>query len=52
VARLELQLRGALPGSAASAGRELWVAGTLSELARQAAHALGWQLHELPDQSQ
>jgi len=52
VARLELQLRGALPGTAASAGRELWVAGTLSELARQAAHARGWQLHELPDQSQ
>jgi len=48
VARLEAQLRQALPASAASAARELWVAGRLSERARQAAQALGWQLLELP----
>jgi len=51
VARLELQLRQALPGSAAGAARELWVAGMLSEHARQAALALGWQLHEVADET-
>ncbi|MGO9884594.1 MAG: hypothetical protein ACLPV4_16460 [Solirubrobacteraceae bacterium] len=52
VARLDAQLTKALPGSAANAARELWVAGTLSARARAAAHDLGWQLHEVADQSE
>lgn len=52
VARLDAQLTKALPGSAANAARELWIAGTLSARARAAAHDLGWRLHEVADQSE
>jgi hypothetical protein len=52
VARLDAQLTKALPSSAANAARELWIAGTLSERARAAAHDRGWQLHEVADQSE
>ena len=51
VARLDAQLRAALPESG-NEPRELWVAGVLSDRARQAARELGWQLHEVTDQSE
>ena len=49
VARLDEQLRTALPPTPAGATHELWVAGTLSERARRAARDLGWDVHEVPD---
>jgi len=49
VSRLDEQLRTALPAQPPGAARELWVAGTLSERARRAAHDRGWDVHEVPD---
>jgi hypothetical protein len=50
IAALEEPLRKALP--AESPSRELWIAGTLSERARDALHERGWTLHEVADQSE
>ncbi|HYB33157.1 MAG TPA: hypothetical protein VED45_06985 [Steroidobacteraceae bacterium] len=47
VARLEEQLQRSLPPQPPDAGRELWLAGTLSEQARSALKDRGWTLHEI-----
>ena len=46
VAKLEAQIRQA-PPTTGVAVRELWLAGTASERARQELASLGWELHEL-----
>jgi hypothetical protein len=48
VAKAEEQLRTSLSVEARVAGRELWLAGTLSDRARNELQALGWELHEVP----
>jgi hypothetical protein len=47
VAKAEEQLRMSLPEESRAAGRELWLAGTLSERARSELHARDWELHEV-----
>jgi hypothetical protein len=49
IARLDEQLERSLPPQPEGAGRELWLAGTLSERARGALKDRGWTLHEVPD---
>jgi len=51
VAQAEEQLRSALPAGTGTAGRELWLAGTLSDRARRELHDRGWELHELAQPS-
>ncbi len=51
VARLESQLRSALPKTAPGTERELWIAGTMSRRARRAARELGWVVHEVPEEA-
>lgn len=51
VARLDEELRTALPPQPPHSARELWVAGTLTGRARRAAQELGWELHEAPDEA-
>jgi hypothetical protein len=51
VARLEKQLRSALPRTPPGTVREFWIAGTLSERARGAARELGWEVHEVPEEA-
>ena len=46
VAKLEAQIRQVLPTTGVAV-RELWLAGTASERARQELASLGWELHEL-----
>jgi hypothetical protein len=48
VAKGEEQLRASLPAESRTAGRELWLAGTLSDRARSELQARDWVLHELP----
>jgi hypothetical protein len=48
VAKGEAQLRASLPAASRSAGRELWLAGTLSDRARSELRARDWELHEIP----
>ncbi len=48
VAQGEAQLRGSLPPQPEGAGRELWLAGGLSERARSELRERGWELHEAP----
>jgi hypothetical protein len=48
VAKAEEQLRTSLPAVARTAGRELWLAGTLSDRARSELQAREWELHEVP----
>jgi hypothetical protein len=48
VAKAEEQLRTSLPQESRAAGRELWLAGTLSARARSELRARGWELHETP----
>ena len=50
VSRLESQLRAALPDTAPGKVREFWIAGTMSERALRAAHELGWDVHEVPEE--
>jgi hypothetical protein len=50
VAELDRQLRAALPAAAPGTVHELWIAGTLSERARGAGRALGWTVHEVPEE--
>lgn len=49
VATSEKQLRRSLPPQREGLGRELWLAGTISDLARTALVRRGWDLHEVPD---
>jgi hypothetical protein len=51
VAHLEKQLRRALPKLPPGAVRQLWIAGTLSSLARHAARERGWELRQVPDEA-
>ena len=48
VAKAEEQLRTSLPEESRAAGRELWLAGTLSARARSELRARDWELHEMP----
>jgi hypothetical protein len=47
VARAEEQLRSALPAGTRAAGRELWLAGTVSDRARSELQDRDWELHEI-----
>jgi len=49
VAKAEEQLRTSLPPQAVGGGRELWLAGTISDRTRSALRDRGWDLHEVPD---
>jgi hypothetical protein len=49
VAKAEEQLRTSLPPQREGLGRELWIAGTLSNRAREALGRRGWDLHEVAD---
>ncbi|HUI58651.1 MAG TPA: hypothetical protein VLX90_00425 [Steroidobacteraceae bacterium] len=49
VAKAEEQLRASLPLRAKLPGRELWLAGTLSERAHRVLLERGWELHEVSD---
>jgi len=48
VAQGEAQLRGSLPPQPEGAGRELWLAGELSERARSELRERGWDVHQGP----
>jgi hypothetical protein len=50
VARLEKELRSALPKTPPGVALEFWIAGTISERARDAGHELGWVVHEVPEE--
>jgi hypothetical protein len=49
VASDEEQLRTSLPPQGAGSVRQLWLAGTISERARNALREHGWELHEVAD---
>jgi hypothetical protein len=49
VARAEGELRASLPAQIAGAGRELWLAGTVSDGARGELSERGWELHEVTE---
>lgn len=50
VARLEKELRSALPQTPPGAGLEFWIAGTISDRARAAGRELGWVIHQVPEE--
>jgi hypothetical protein len=52
VAHLEKQLRSALPKTPPGAMLEFWIAGTISESARDAGRQLGWVVHQVPEEGQ
>jgi len=49
VAKAEEALRASLPPQPAGAGRELWLAGTISDRARSELRDRGWELHEVAE---
>ena len=48
VAKAEEQLQASLPAATRTMGRELWLAGTLSDRARSELQERDWELHEVP----
>ena len=51
VARDEEQLRQSLETAGSGAARELWIIGSLSDLARNWLRERGWELHELAEET-
>ena len=49
MARAEEELRSGLPAGTSAAGRELWLAGTISDRARNQLHDRNWELHQVVD---
>lgn len=49
VAEIEEELQRSLPSQREGVGRELWVAGTISDRASHALQERGWDVHSVPD---